>query len=93
MEEKVSIGEEEGETNVISSVENFTIVEIKLSLTVIPRIVFQSVVFSPKSKHIDSKAIFTAAGGFAIDLISTKCCLRIPLTAEKGGQIYKEGKG
>ena len=48
-----------------------------------PRIDFQSAALSPSSRQIDSSAILTAAGGFAIDRISTRCCLRIPFTAAR----------
>ena len=65
----------------MSSVLKLTIVLMKLSFIMMPRIIFQSVVFSPSSRQIDSRAILTAPGGLAMERISTRCCLRIPLTA------------
>lgn len=58
---------------------------MKFSRMTTARIDFQSDAFSPSSKHIDSNANLTMAGGLAIERTSTKCCLRIDLTA-----IYEE---
>jgi len=60
-----------------------TIEFIKFSRIITARMVFQSDAFSPSSKHIDSKASFTTAGGFAIERTSTKCCFFIDFTATK----------
>ena len=65
------------------SVVKFTIVLMKLSLTMIARIAFQSLAFSPSSKQIDSNASLTGGGGFPIDLISTRCCFLMDLTAAR----------
>uniref|UniRef100_A0A8C4TEM7 Uncharacterized protein n=1 Tax=Erpetoichthys calabaricus TaxID=27687 RepID=A0A8C4TEM7_ERPCA len=54
---------------------------MKFSLIMIERICFQSVVLSPRSKQMDSRASFTAAGGFAIERTSTRCCFLMDLTA------------
>uniref|UniRef100_A0A8C5RE79 Uncharacterized protein n=1 Tax=Laticauda laticaudata TaxID=8630 RepID=A0A8C5RE79_LATLA len=69
--------------HLISSAEKFTIVGMKFSLIMMERICFQSVVLSPKSRQIDSSASFTAAGGFAIERTSTRCCFFIDLTAKQ----------
>lgn len=76
----------EGIAYVINVVSKFKIDGMKLSLFKIDRIVFQSGITSlssvaSSSKQIDSKANFTIAGGFAIDLISDNCFFFIPLTA------------
>jgi hypothetical protein len=68
-------------TYLMSSVEKFTMVLIKFSLTMIDRMAFQSGAFSPSSKQIDSKAILTAGGGLAMERTSTKCCFLMDLTA------------
>lgn len=60
---------------------------MKFSRIITARIAFQSVAFSPSSKQIDSSANFTTAGGFAIDLTSTKCCFLIELTAKEQHQL------
>lgn len=60
-----------------------TIELIKFSLIMTARIDFQSDAFSPRSKHIDSSANLTTAGGLAIDLTSTSCCFLIDLTAKE----------
>lgn len=54
---------------------------MKFSRITTARIDFQSDAFSPSSKQIDSNANLTIAGGLAIERTSTKCCLRIDLTA------------
>uniref|UniRef100_A0A8C3GA96 Uncharacterized protein n=1 Tax=Cyclopterus lumpus TaxID=8103 RepID=A0A8C3GA96_CYCLU len=58
-----------------------TIVGMKFSLMMMERICFQSVVLSPRSRQMDSRASFTAAGGLAIERTSTRCCFLIDLTA------------
>ena len=68
-------------TYVTSSVEKFTIVLMKFSLTIICLIAFQSGAFSPSRRQIDSRAFFTATGGLAIVLSSTRCCFLIDFTA------------
>lgn len=68
-------------TNVIFSVSKLTIVEMKLSFITADRIPFHVSAFSPRSMQIDSKAILTTDGGFAIDLTSTSCCFLIERTA------------
>ena len=45
---------------------------------------FQSAAGSPMSRQIDSMAILTVFGGLARERISTKCCLLMDLTAERG---------
>uniref|UniRef100_A0A8B9LJX7 Uncharacterized protein n=2 Tax=Astyanax mexicanus TaxID=7994 RepID=A0A8B9LJX7_ASTMX len=59
-----------------------TIVGMKFSRIMMERICFQSVVLSPSSRQMDSRASFTAAGGLAMDRTSTKCCFLIDLTAK-----------
>ena len=81
------------ESHLMSSVLKLTMVLIKLSFIMMPRIIFQSVVFSPSNRQIDSRAILTAPGGLAIDRISTKCCLRIPLTAVQGKRTQNVQNG
>ena len=65
----------------MSSVEKFTMVEMKLSLMMTPRMVLQSVACSPSNKQIDSKASLTAGGGLPMERTSTRCCFLIDLTA------------
>lgn len=60
-----------------------TIKFMKFSRIITARIDFQSVAFSPRSKHIDSRANLTIAGGLAIDRTSTRCCFLIDFTATK----------
>lgn len=60
-----------------------TIKFMKFSRIITARIDFQSVAFSPSSKHIDSRANLTIAGGLAIDRTSTRCCFLIDFTATK----------
>uniref|UniRef100_A0A8C6KR43 Uncharacterized protein n=1 Tax=Nothobranchius furzeri TaxID=105023 RepID=A0A8C6KR43_NOTFU len=67
--------------HLISSAEKLTIVGMKFSLMMMERICFQSVVLSPRSKQMDSRANFTAAGGLAMERTSTRCCFLIDLTA------------
>uniref|UniRef100_A0A5F8GEK9 Uncharacterized protein n=1 Tax=Monodelphis domestica TaxID=13616 RepID=A0A5F8GEK9_MONDO len=69
--------------HLISSAEKFTIVGMKFSLIMMERICFQSVVLSPNSRQMDSRASFTAAGGFAIERTSTRCCFFIDFTAKR----------
>lgn len=54
---------------------------MKFSLMMMDRICFQSVVLSPKSKQMDSRASLTAAGGLAMERTSTRCCFLMDLTA------------
>lgn len=69
---------------VISSVLKLDTMElIKFSRMITARIDFQSDAFSPSSKHIDSSANFTTAGGFAIERTSTRCCFLMDFTARK----------
>ncbi|KPI98423.1 hypothetical protein RR46_09639 [Papilio xuthus] len=66
----------------MSSVEKLeTMLLMKFSRMMTARMAFQSVAFSPSSRHIDSSATFTIAGGFPIERTSTKCCFLIDLTA------------
>lgn len=66
---------------------------MKLSLFNTERIVFQSVVsIDDRSKHIDSRANLTIAGGFAIDLTSANCFFFIPLTAKLKICFYSKNK-
>uniref|UniRef100_A0A3Q3JK27 Uncharacterized protein n=1 Tax=Monopterus albus TaxID=43700 RepID=A0A3Q3JK27_MONAL len=58
-----------------------TMVGMKFSLMMMERICFQSVVLSPSSKQMDSRASFTAAGGLAMERTSTRCCFLMDLTA------------
>uniref|UniRef100_A0A3Q1F4J8 Uncharacterized protein n=1 Tax=Acanthochromis polyacanthus TaxID=80966 RepID=A0A3Q1F4J8_9TELE len=67
--------------HLISSAEKLTIVGMKFSLMMMDRICFQSVVLSPRSKQMDSRASFTAAGGLAMERTSTRCCFLMDLTA------------
>lgn len=67
--------------HLISSAEKLTIVGMKFSLMMMERICFQSVVLSPRSKQMDSRASFTAAGGLAMERTSTRCCFLMDLTA------------
>nr|BAE89192.1 unnamed protein product [Macaca fascicularis] len=68
--------------SLISSAEKLTMVGMKFSRMMMERICFQSVVLSPSSRQMDSSASFTAAGGLAMDLTSTRCCFLIDFTAE-----------
>lgn len=77
-------------SHLISSAEKLTIVGMKFSRIMMERICFQSVVLSPSSRQMDSKASLTAAGGLAMDLTSTKCCFLMDLTAKN--QSGKEGE-
>uniref|UniRef100_A0A3B5AS30 Uncharacterized protein n=1 Tax=Stegastes partitus TaxID=144197 RepID=A0A3B5AS30_9TELE len=61
--------------------EKLTMVGMKFSLMMMDRICFQSVVLSPRSKQMDSRASFTAAGGLAMERTSTRCCFLMDLTA------------
>lgn len=63
------------------SVEKLTMLEMKFSLVRMDRITFQSVVASPNKRQIDSRAILTGVGGFAMDFTSTKFCFLIDCTA------------
>uniref|UniRef100_A0A671RY39 Uncharacterized protein n=1 Tax=Sinocyclocheilus anshuiensis TaxID=1608454 RepID=A0A671RY39_9TELE len=54
-------------SHLISSAEKFTIVGMKFSRIMMERICFQSVVLSPSSRQMDSRASLTAAGGLAIE--------------------------
>uniref|UniRef100_A0A673C8U4 Uncharacterized protein n=1 Tax=Sphaeramia orbicularis TaxID=375764 RepID=A0A673C8U4_9TELE len=67
--------------HLISSAEKLTMVGMKFSLMMMERICFQSVVLSPRSKQMDSRASFTAAGGLAMERTSTRCCFLMDLTA------------
>ncbi|KAL4613110.1 hypothetical protein GN956_G23373, partial [Arapaima gigas] len=67
--------------HLISSAEKLTMVGMKFSLIIMERICFQSVVLSPKSRQMDSRASLTAAGGLAMDRTSTRCCFLMDLTA------------
>uniref|UniRef100_A0A4W4EQZ7 Uncharacterized protein n=1 Tax=Electrophorus electricus TaxID=8005 RepID=A0A4W4EQZ7_ELEEL len=71
--------------------EKLTIVGMKFSRIMMERICFQSVVLSPRSRQMDSRASFTAAGGLAMDRTSTKCCFLMDLTAKMITQ--EEGDG
>lgn len=67
----------------MSSVLKFETIELmKFSLIITARMDFQSDAFSPSSKHIDSKANLTIAGGLAIERTSTRCCFLIDFTAK-----------
>uniref|UniRef100_A0A8C8W5D7 Uncharacterized protein n=1 Tax=Peromyscus maniculatus bairdii TaxID=230844 RepID=A0A8C8W5D7_PERMB len=74
-----SLGEE------IISKHKLTMVGMKFSLMMMERICFQSVVLSPSSRQMDSSASFTAAGGLAMDLTSTRCCFLMDFTAGQQG--------
>lgn len=78
--------------HLISSAEKFTIVGMKFSLIMMERICFQSVVLSPSSRQMDSRASFTAAGGLAIERTSTRCCFFIDLTATGGIKADHNGQ-
>jgi hypothetical protein len=65
-------------------------VEMKFSRTDTDRITFQSVVDSPNSRQMDSKAILTGGGGFDIDLTSTRFCFLIDCTAEKANELFSK---
>uniref|UniRef100_A0A667Z764 Uncharacterized protein n=1 Tax=Myripristis murdjan TaxID=586833 RepID=A0A667Z764_9TELE len=65
----------------LTMAEKLTIVGMKFSLMMMDRICFQSVVLSPRSKQMDSRASFTAAGGLAMERTSTRCCFLMDLTA------------
>uniref|UniRef100_A0A8D0BAW1 Uncharacterized protein n=1 Tax=Salvator merianae TaxID=96440 RepID=A0A8D0BAW1_SALMN len=68
----------------MSSLLKLTMLVMKLSLRITGLIFFHSFVSSPKRRQMDSKASFTAAGGLAMALTSTRCCFFIELTAIKG---------
>lgn len=77
--------------HLISSAEKLTMVGMKFSLMMMERICFQSVVLSPSSRQMDSRASFTAAGGLAMDLTSTRCCFLMDFTAAQQGRVGKWG--
>uniref|UniRef100_A0A3Q2FFZ7 Uncharacterized protein n=1 Tax=Cyprinodon variegatus TaxID=28743 RepID=A0A3Q2FFZ7_CYPVA len=79
--------------HLISSAEKLTMVGMKFSLMMMERICFQSVVLSPSSKQMDSRASFTAAGGLAIERTSTRCCFFMDLTAIIPESNGKEREG
>uniref|UniRef100_A0A8C9MX23 Uncharacterized protein n=1 Tax=Serinus canaria TaxID=9135 RepID=A0A8C9MX23_SERCA len=60
-----------------------TMVGMKFSLMIMERICFQSVVLSPNSRQMDSRASLTAAGGLAMERTSTRCCFFIDFTANQ----------
>ena len=66
----------------IISVWKLTMDDIKVSLTMMPRIAFQSGALSLSSSHTDSKANLTGGGGFAMVRISANCFFLMPLTAK-----------
>lgn len=57
---------------------------MKFSRMITERMDRHSLAFSCSNKHTDSSAILTVAGGFDIDLTSTRCCFFIDLTATGG---------
>uniref|UniRef100_A0A8K9XDJ5 Uncharacterized protein n=1 Tax=Oncorhynchus mykiss TaxID=8022 RepID=A0A8K9XDJ5_ONCMY len=59
-------------------------VGMKFSLIMMERICFQSVVLSPRSRQMDSRASLTAPGGLAMERTSTRCCFLMDLTANPG---------
>lgn len=67
---------------VIFSVLKLTMDGIKLSLTSMPRIAFQSVAVSLSSSQTDSNANLTTAGGLAMERTSAKCFFLMALTAK-----------
>lgn len=73
-----------------SSVLKLTIVEIKFSRMMIPRMAFQSSSPSPRRTQIDSMASLTAWEGLAKDRTSTRCCFLMDFTA--GDNIQKQIK-
>lgn len=67
----------------MDSVSKLTMDDINESLFRAERIDFQSEVSVPSnSKHIDSSANLTTAGGLAMDLTSANCFFLMPLTAK-----------
>uniref|UniRef100_A0AAY4DNY1 Uncharacterized protein n=1 Tax=Denticeps clupeoides TaxID=299321 RepID=A0AAY4DNY1_9TELE len=72
--------------HLISSAVKLTMVGMKFSRIMMERICFQSVVLSPRSRQMDSRASLTAAGGLAMDRTSTKCCFLMDLTATSSQQ-------
>uniref|UniRef100_A0A3B4DX62 Uncharacterized protein n=1 Tax=Pygocentrus nattereri TaxID=42514 RepID=A0A3B4DX62_PYGNA len=79
--------------HLISSAEKLTIVGMKFSRIMMDRICFQSVVLSPSSRQMDSRASFTAAGGLAMDRTSTKCCFLMDLTAKDHQERHSRATG
>lgn len=65
----------------MSSVEKFTIVGMKFSRMRMLLMARQSVVGSPRSRQMDSRASFTTLGGFGRFFISTRCGLLMLFTA------------
>ena len=64
------------------SVSKLTMLGTKDSFTMTDLMVFQSVAFStPSNIQMDSRAVFTAAGGLAMERTSTKCCFLMDFTA------------
>lgn len=53
---------------------------------------FQSKFGSPINRQMLSKAIFTAAGGLAMDRTSTKCCRLIDFTSFQILNVCKKQK-
>lgn len=70
-------------------------VGMKFSLIMMERICFQSVVLSPRSRQMDSRASLTAPGGLAMERTSTRCCFLMDLTANpgqrRGGGAQEDG--
>uniref|UniRef100_A0A8C7M220 Uncharacterized protein n=1 Tax=Oncorhynchus kisutch TaxID=8019 RepID=A0A8C7M220_ONCKI len=73
--------------------EKLTMVGMKFSLIMMERICFQSVVLSPRSRQMDSRASLTAPGGLAMERTSTRCCFLMDLTANPGQRRGGGGGG
>ena len=71
----------EEEACLMSSVEKLTTVWMKFSRMRTLLMVLQSVVGSPRSRQMDSRASFTTLGGFGRFFISTRCGLLMLFTA------------
>lgn len=67
-------------------------VGMKFSLIMMERICFQSVVLSPRSRQMDSRASLTAPGGLAMERTSTRCCFLMDLTANPGQRGGTRGR-
>ena len=67
----------------ISSVEKLRMVGMKLSLMMMVRMDFQSVVDSPMRRQMLSMAILTILGGLPMERISTSWCFLMDFTATR----------
>ena len=85
------------QTYAMSSVLKLTILEMKLSLIMMPLMAFQSTSGSPRRRQIASRACLTRTGGLGRARTSARCCFFIDFTAmeqrgQKSVQIIKHAE-